>query len=108
MSGVLLAVSIVLIVAVPWDLYVAYRFVRAAMEKPYIPILTLAAVRSVAIAIAATIFGLLGLHSVLFLASGETFRLLPVPVPTLLLAVGAIVISVANIYVFRVLRGDER
>lgn len=96
----------VLVVAVPFDLYVAFRFIRAAIERPHIPVLTLAALRSSAIAAAAVIAGILGLQSIVFVQTGV--RVIPSPWPTVLIAVALIVISLPNVYALRILnRGDR-
>jgi hypothetical protein len=107
-NGWLVAVAAVLVVAVPFDLYVAFRFIRAAIERPHIPVLTLAALRSGAIAVAAVIAGILGLQSIVLLQTGV--RVLPTPWPTVLLAVALVVISLPNVYALRVLNrggGEE-
>jgi len=101
-DGLLVAVAVTLIVAVPFDIYVAFRFVSEAAHKPYIRVLTLAAFRSVGIAIAATVFGTLGLAAIYFVVFGE--RLLPPGVSALFIALGAIVISLPNLYALRLLR----
>ena len=97
----LLAVAVLLIIFVPFDWIVAGIFIGAAIVKPRLRILNLAALRSTAIAIAATIAGLLGLQSILFGLYGV--RLFPTPIPTILIAVALIVISLPNIYALRVL-----
>lgn len=94
----LILVSAVLLVFVPFDWFVAGVFSGAALKGPGNWILNLAAIRSVAIAIAATIAGGLGVQSIVFVASGGTVRLLPQPIPTLLLAAALIVISLPNVY----------
>lgn len=104
-DGWLVIVAITLIVAVPFDWIVALRFLRAAAEKPYLRVLTLAAFRSIAIALAATVFGVLGASVIYFAATG--YRLLPSPVSAILIAIAAVVISVPNIYALRLLQmGD--
>lgn len=95
----LTAVALVLIIAVPFDWYVAVRFTYAAVEKPYIPILVLAALRSVAIAIAATLAGILGAASLIYAATGQ--RILPTPWGAVMLAAALIVISAPNVYALR-------
>jgi hypothetical protein len=104
----LYVVAVLLIVAVPFDWIVAGIFIGAAIVKPRLRILNLAALRSTAIAIAATIAGLLGVQSILFGLYGV--RLFPTPIPTILIAVALIVISLPNIYALRVLvdEGEER
>lgn len=107
-SAALVVVAAVLMIAVPFDVYVAYRFVVAALEKPYIAVLTLAALRSVAIAIAAGIAGILGASSIWFAVTGE--RLLVPPWSTVLIAAALILISLPNVYALRLLdegRVDE-
>lgn len=98
-DGWLVAVIGVLVVAVPFDWYVAWRFIQAAVERPHIPVLTLAAARSVAIAVAASIGALLGVQSIVLATTG--IRLLPTPIPTVLLAVALVIISVPNVYALR-------
>lgn len=100
-DALLVAVAVVLIVLTPFDIYVAWRLSVLAMQKPRIPSLTGAALRSVAIAVAGTLFAILGFHSIWFAYTGV--RLLPTPVPTLLIVVGAVVISLPNIYFLRLL-----
>jgi hypothetical protein len=100
-DALLVAVALVLIVLTPFDIYVAWRLSVLAMQKPRIPSLTGAALRSVAIAVAGTLFAILGFHSIWFAYTGV--RLLPTPVPTLLIVIGAIVISLPNIYFLRLL-----
>lgn len=102
----LVAVAGVLVIAVPFDIYVAVKFVIAALEEPRIPILTLAALRSVAIAIAATIAGILGIASIWFAWTDQ--RILPTPLGAILIALALIVISVPNVYALRLLAEDEQ
>lgn len=106
MDAVLTVVAIVLIVAVPFDWYVAARFIAAAAVRPHYRVLTLAALRSGAIAIAATLAGILGLQSIYFQVSGGD-RLIPAPVGIILLAVALIVISLPNVYALRWLASDD-
>lgn len=106
MDAWIAVVAAVLIVAVPFDIYTAIVFTAAAWQRPHYRILTLAALRSIAIAIAATFFGLLGVQSIYFAATGERF--LPSPIPTILIALGAIMISLPNVYALRWLRGSDR
>lgn len=95
-------VALILIVTVPFDWYVAYRMTYAALVKPRSQTLNLAAGRSIAIAIAATIAGFLGLTTIHFNVTGV--RILPVPWGAALLAVALIVISIPNVYALRLLR----
>jgi len=99
------AVIVVLIVFVPFDWYVAVKFISIAIQRPHIRVLTLAALRSVAIAFAATIAGLLGVQSIVFVTTGQ--RILPQPIPTILIAVALVVISLPNIYALRLLSNGE-
>lgn len=98
----LIVVSAVLIITVPFDWYVAYRLTFAARIKPRSQTLNLAAGRSIAIAIAATIAGFLGMTTIYFNVTG--IRLLPPPWAAILIAVALIVISVPNVYALRLLR----
>lgn len=105
MDLILTAVAVVLIIAVPFDWYVAVKLIRAAAIRPRYRVLTLAAMRSVAIAVAASLAALLGAQSIWFQISGGQ-RLLPTPIPTILIAVALIVISLPNIYALRWLSSD--
>ena len=100
----IIAVAAVLVLFVPFDWYVALKFIVVARQRPYIRVLTLAALRSTAIAIAATIAGILGIQSIWFYLTGE--RLLPQPVPAILIAIALVVVSLPNVYALRLL-GDE-
>ena len=100
MDPLLTAIAGILIVFVPFDWYVAAKFIRAAYIRPRYQVLTLAALRSTAIAVAATLAGILGIQSIYFQVSGGV-RLLPSPIPTILLAVALVVISLPNIYALR-------
>lgn len=102
----LLIVAAILIVAVPFDVYAAIKIVRAAMEKPYLRILTLAALRSVAIVIAAVIFAILGAQAILFTLTGT--RIFPASLSALLIAIAAVVISLPNVYALRWLRESDK
>ena len=95
-------VAVVLIITVPFDWYVAYRITYAAWVKPRSQTLNLAAGRSIAIAVAATIAGFLGITTVYFNVTGV--RLLPAPWGAILIAVALIVISLPNVYALRLLR----
>lgn len=104
-DALLFIVAGVLLIAVPFDWWVAVRFIAAAVERPHIGVLTLAALRSLGIAFAATIAGLLGAQTLYFYATGE--RLLPSPWPAILIATALVVISLPNVYALRLLeRGD--
>ena len=100
----LMVVAAVLVVAVPFDVWVAVKFTRAALQRPRYRILTLAALRSVAIAIAACIAGILGAQSIYFAATGQRF--LPAPIPAVLIAIALVVISLPNVYALRWLTTD--
>lgn len=102
----ILAVAVVLVVFVPFDWYVAAKFIAVARQRPYIRVLTLAALRSTAIAIAATLAAILGVQSIWFYWTGV--RLLPTPIPAILIAVALVVISLPNLYALRLLdEGDQ-
>jgi hypothetical protein len=101
-SGWLVVVAAILIIAVPFDVYVAFRFVAEAARKPYLPVLTLAALRSLGIAIAATAFGVLGTGVIYLVVVGD--RLIPPGVAAALISIGAIVVSLPNVYALRLLR----
>ena len=101
----LFMVAGVLLIAVPFDWWVAARFIAAALERPHIGVLTLAALRSAGIAVAATLAGILGAQTLYFYATGDRF--LPSPVSAILIAVALVVISLPNVYALRLLeRGD--
>jgi hypothetical protein len=95
-------VSLALIVAVPFDAYVALRLVRAAILRPRIPALTAMAIVSSAIFIAALIFGVLGLNAIILLRTGQ--RIIPMVASTTLLVIAVCVISLPNAHLLRRLR----
>jgi len=98
-DALLIAVSIVLMIAVPFDVYVAWRFARAALVRPRTDVGNFVALVVTSVAIAATSGGTLGIYSIVFIATGD--RLIPQPLPILLLAAALIVISLPNVYVIR-------
>lgn len=101
----LLAVTILLVGLAAFDWYVAYRFVRPALDEPPVSMLTLAALRSVAIAVAGTIFAALAIA--VAAALWVDVRLIPMPWFLILLIIGAAIASLANLYALRVLQEDE-
>lgn len=103
----LYVVAVLLLLLVPFDWVVAGIFIGIAFVRPRIRLLTLAAFRSVAIAVAATIGGVLGAQTILFNLTNGQIRLLPSPIPAVLIAVALIVISVPNIYALRVLIAED-
>lgn len=101
-DAIFTVIAVVLIVLVPFDWYVAVRLTRAARIQPRSQSLNLAAGRSIAIAIAATIAGVLGFSTIYFNVTG--IRLLPIPWGAILIALALFVISVPNFYAMRLLR----
>jgi len=99
----LVLVGLVLIASVPVNWGVAMIFTFAALQPPKSDTLSLAMWRSIAIALAASCFALLGAQSIAFVASEGAVRLLPTPIPTLLIAAGALVTSLVNVYAVRLL-----
>lgn len=97
-DGVLAIVALVLVVALPFDIYVANRFIRAASVRPYDDVATGIALTTGCIAIAAAIAALLGIHTIRFQASGGTERLLPMGISVVLIAIAMIVISIPAAY----------
>ena len=97
-DSVLDLVALVLVVALPFDIYVANRFIRAASVRPFDDVATGIALTTACIAIAAAIAAVLGVHTIRFQASGGTERLLPMGVSVVLIAVAMIVISIPAAY----------
>lgn len=102
----LILLAVILVIAVPFDWYAAVKLIAEARRPPSIATLNLAALRSLAIAVAATCFGVLGVSSIVFVTTGT--RILPTPVPTILIAIGALVISLPNVYFLRLLEQWKR
>lgn len=102
MDGPLVIVAAILVVAVPFDWWTAATLIRAAYERPRVRLLTFIALVVFCCAVAATAFGILGIQSLWFALTRERF--LPTPVPTVLIALGAIIISVPNMLAVRWLR----
>jgi len=98
----LVAVAVVLVIAVPYDWWVAYRFIVVARERPRLGVLNLAALRSIAIAIAATLGGLLGANWIAYYFNRDW--LLDLPIPPVLIAIALVVISIPNVYALRLLK----
>jgi hypothetical protein len=98
----LLAVAVLLIVLVPIDWIVAGIWIGLALVKPPITFLTVTAKRHVIYAIVASFAGILGVQSIMFAAYG--IRILPVPLPTLLIAAILVGVSIPNFLSLRYLR----
>lgn len=101
-DAVLAAVAVVLITLVPFDLYVARAFIRAARIRPHMDAVTAFAWIETGIAILAIIAGLLGVHTIL--VQRFDIRILPVAAPVALLALGLIAVSIPNLFTLRLLR----
>lgn len=98
----LVVLTIPLVIAMAVDWYVARGYVLAAIEKPYIPVLTVGAWVRTGIAVGATITAFLGVASLWLLLTGQ--RVIPQPWGTVLLYAATIVPSLANIPSARMLR----
>lgn len=98
----LLAVAVLLVVAVPFDWIVAGVWIGLALVKPPISFIAVTAKRHVIYAIVASLAGLLGIQSIAFVAYGV--RILPAPVPTLIIAAVLIGVSIPNVLSLRYLR----
>lgn len=103
LSALVTVVAVILLVAMPANGYVFWKTAVAAAKRPYITSLTLAALGRGTVFLASMVFAILGAASIYSLHHpGE--RLLPVPVPTLLIAFGALVISVPAPFHLRALQ----
>lgn len=98
----LVVVAAVLVVAVPFDWWTAARIIAAAVERPRVRFLSFVALVVGACALAASAFGILGIQLLWLAVTGD--RLLPPPIPTVIIALGAIVISIPNVLAVRWLR----
>ena len=98
----IVAIGTILVLAVPFDLYVAVVILAAAIQPPRIAALTFMAAVSIAIAISASLSAAIAVSAILFLETGQ--RLFPAWLATLMLAVGLIVVSLPNAYFLWLLR----
>lgn len=103
---VLFGVALVLVIAVPFDIYVAWRFTKAALVRPHDDVATGIALTLACIAIAATCAGVLGVHTIRFLKTGD--RLIPQGLSILLIAIAVVVVSVPSAYWIRKIREWRR
>lgn len=92
----------VFLAAIPLNLYVAREVRFLARMDPPIDILSLLSTVVDLFAIAASVLGVIAFTSVVFLTSG--IRLVPVPGSTIALIVVLLVVSFANVLVWRYLR----
>lgn len=103
-SLLVFVVSILLLVVVPLNGFIAWEMVSVALEKPRnITSLNLAAINRVARFLASLVFAILGAAAIYRMQSGGE-QLLPTPWPLLLIAFGALVISVPSPFDFAALR----
>lgn len=103
----LLAVAILLIIAVPFDWIVAGVWIGLALVKPPITFIAVTAKRHFIYAIVASLAGVLGVQSIAFAAYG--IRILPAPIPTLIIALVLVGVSIPNVLSLRYLRSvNER
>ena len=101
-DGLVIAIGVVLVLAVPFDVYVAAVILAAALQPPRIAALTFMAAVSIAIAISASLSALIAVSAILFLETGQ--RLFPASLATLMLAIGLVVVSLPNTYFLWLLR----
>lgn len=94
--------AVVFTLAALSTMYVAFRFVDAALAKPRIPILTAAAILKVGIAVGAMIGAFLGLNGLALARTGE--RLIPQELSLLLLAIALVAPAVTELPLLRLLR----
>ena len=85
----------VIIALAPVSLYVAVRYVRAAVQRPHIDFLTTSAVREALVAAAMLLFAIVGLN---VLWRGLTsFLLLPAGWAVILIAIGVLLIAIGSL-----------
>lgn len=101
-DAILVALGFVLVIVVPLHAYVVWQYAVAVRAGARIASLTLAFVVVACLAVAAAMFALLGIQSIWFVMTGA--RLLPSPIPTLFIAIGALAVSVPIPFVLRQLR----
>lgn len=88
------------------DSRVSYRLVQAALPRPHIPALNGAAVSAVCTTISTLLCVALGFNQVYFVATGN--RYLPLPVPLLMLLAATIAPSIGKVYMWRLIREWDR
>lgn len=103
-DALLFGASVLVIGLAIFDISIWWEFHQAARRPPpptgtfY---LAIAARR--ATAVTASIFAILGANQIVFIVTDGAFRILPTPTPTLLVVVGAIVVSLPSFTARRVL-----
>lgn len=96
----------IFLLAIPLNLHVARDVRRFAQILPPIPMLSLLSSLVSVLATVATVLGILSFAAVVFLATG--MRLIPVPGSTIALVVVLLIVSLANVLVWRYLRAMRR
>ena len=91
----LLLVAVLLVVAVPFDWIIAGIWLGVALVKPPIAVLQTTAKRHVIYAVVASFAGLLGIQTIALNAYG--IRIFPAPIPTVLIVLILVGVSVPNV-----------
>ena len=101
-----IALAAIFLAAIPINIYVDREVRKLASPPPRIGILSLLSRIVDLLAFVAVILGVVSFVSVVFLLTG--IRVLPAPIPTLALIGVLVVISFANVLVWRYLRQMRR
>lgn len=100
-------VGAVILAVVPIAVYVAWRYVRAAMERPHIDFLSTSAVREATVAGAMVLLGVIGANVLYRGMTGSLF--LPPGVAVGLLALAVLLIAAGSVIKFvALLRWDRQ
>lgn len=98
--------TLIFLAAIPLNVWVAAEIHRAAWPQPRIDLLVAFSRIVTALAIVTTVLGLLSVNAVVFLTTG--LRLIPSPIPTVLLVGALLLASTANVLVWRYLRKQKQ
>lgn len=96
------ALTVAIVLLVPFDVYVAWSYARAAVRRPHIEALTASALSTAGVATAAVLAGILGINRLIVIGGGPAF--LDGSVALLLLALALVVVSLPNLYKVRLLK----
>ena len=106
MNPAVVALAVVLLAAIPLNVYCAIEVFRYAWVRPRLPLLVLFSRLVVILALVSLIVGIAAVNGAVFLLTGV--RLIPTPVPTLALVGTLIVVSFANVLVYLYLRSRRK
>ena len=106
MNPAVVIVAVVLLAAIPINVYCAVVVFRYAWVRPRLPLLVLFSRLVLILALVSVIVGIAAFNGAVFLLTG--IRLIPTPIPTLALVGTLIVVSLANVLVYLYLRSRRK